>query len=68
MLSRQNFLICNITKHYIMTSSDINAERIRYLKTSNKTIFKHKFITEKKKKYKNKQNNVLNTDNQIITQ
>ena len=49
MLSRQNFSICDITEYHIMTSSDMNAERVRYLEISNRMTFKCKFVTEKEK-------------------
>ena len=49
MLSRQNFSICDTAEHYTMTSSDINAERVRHLETSNRIMLKHKFVTEEEK-------------------
>ena len=68
MLNRQNFLIYNITEHCTMNSSGMNPERTRHLETSNRTVSRCKFISEKKRKHKNKQNNVSNTDNKIIMQ
>ena len=68
IFNKQNFLICDTAEYCTMNLSDINPERIRHLETSNRIILKYKFMSEKKRKYKNKQNNVLNTDNKIIIQ
>ena len=49
ILNRQNFSIYNITEYCTTDSSDINSERVRYLETSNRTVFRHKFISEEEK-------------------
>ena len=50
MLNKQNFSIYNIAEHCIMNSSDMNPERVRHLETSNRTVSKCEFISEKEKK------------------
>ena len=50
MLDRQNFTICRAVKHYTISLSDMNSERVRHLEMSNKLMLKHKFVTEEEKK------------------
>ena len=50
MLDRQNLTICRAAEHHIMNLSDMNSERVRYLEVSNKSVLKHKFMTEEEKK------------------
>ena len=50
ILDRQNLIICRAVKCHIMSSSDMNSERVRCLKMSNKSVLKHEFITEEEKK------------------
>ena len=49
MLNKQNFLICDTAECCIMNSSDMNSERVRYIKTLNRTVLRHKFVSEEEK-------------------
>ena len=49
MLDRQNFSIYNIAECCTMNSSDMNSERVRHLETSNRTVLRHKFVSEEEK-------------------
>ena len=50
MLNKQNFSIYNIIKYCIMNLLDMNSERARHLKMSNRTVSKYEFISEEEKK------------------
>ena len=50
MLDKQNFLICDTAECCTMNSSDMNSERVRCLEMSNRTVSRHKFVSEKEKK------------------
>ena len=50
ILNRQNLTICKAAEHHIMSLSDMNSERVRYLEMSNESVLKHKFVTEEEKK------------------
>ena len=49
MLNRQNFSICDTAEHCTINSSGMNSERVRYIETSNRTVFRHKFVSEEEK-------------------
>ena len=49
ILNRQNFSICDATECCTTDSSDINSKRVRCLKMLNRTVLRHKFISEEEK-------------------
>ena len=49
MLNRQNFSIYNTAEHCIINSSDMNSKRVRCIEVSNRTVLRHKFVSEEEK-------------------